>query len=888
MAGARLLWLITRRTVAERWPRLVGTIAAGALATGLLAGSSQFILQFATATDDVGGSEYATVSLVARPGDAPVRGPESGFGARVSAATVEQVAALPGVAAAAGDAAVPADIAGAEGRVIAPPVGGGSHLRPWIAAPQLSPYALVAGRAPEAADEVVIDRQTARGGDLRPGDVTVLLLPDEAIRVTVVGVVTVGDGDGSLSGITVLTEPARVRQAAGLGDDWQALWVAAAPGTGQAALATRVGDVVADANPDAQVWVGTGAEVRASQRRTLAERAAQITINLGMLALVGAFVGVFVLAGTFGTLARQRSRELALLLTVGMTPRQVRLLLRAEAVVVGLAAGLLGLLVGLGVARLLAASLAGTGLGTGGVGPQLGLAYLLPPLAAGLLISWSASARPAWRASLAPPVESLAASSADPSGRSRRRLVAALPVLAMAGMFVALSFLARREDPTPEGVTSAGAAAILAGLLLLSALAVLGPYVVPPLGRLVGALAVMLRPDVGQMARAFIVRSPRRVAAAASLLMLTVALATVTWALVTSITEGRADRGTVAVRADLVVSTDGGSGLPASVAADVAAVAGVRESADLVRARTTVTDPIPPPRVRGRPTVVPPLAVTGARGTAVATLVDLGAADPPVSRLTDGQIAVAAELAEAYDWPVGTRLTVQAVAGVQSLEVVATYSPEAQVMLGDALVTPATIRAIDPMAFVSAVLITGTGPVADRLREAVADIPTARIDPPRTYLTGPGGGLVFDPMLLYLFLGVAIVTALFGVATTLSLSVAQRSHEFGVLGAVGATERQIQALIRWEAATVVVLGTGLGVTTALGVVRLAQFVTGSDLIAARLPGYALPVIVLGAVAVTVLASVLPGRRAARDHNSGEFVVRRKLTIPARNHHKITP
>ncbi|MEU9507209.1 FtsX-like permease family protein [Micromonospora sp. NPDC048170] len=859
----RILWLITRRTVAERWPRLVGTVAAGALATGLLAGSLQFVLQFTAAMDDVDGSEYATVSLVARPGDAPVRGPESGSGARVSAAAVDRVAALPGVAAAAGDAAVPAEIVGADGRAVPAPAGGGSYLRPWVAAPQLSAYALVAGRAPAAAGEVVIDRQTARGGGLGPGDVTTLLLPDEAARVTVVGVVTVGGGDASAGGLTVLTDPGRVRQAAGLGDDWQALWVAATPGADRAVLAGALRGALAGDASRSDVWVGTGTQVRDAQRRTIAELATQITTNLGMLALVGAFVGVFVLAGTFGTLVRQRARDLALLLTVGMTPRQVRLLLRAEAVFVGLAAGLLGLVVGLGVARLLAGPLAGTGLDTGGAGPQLGLAYLLPPLAAGLLITWLASARPAWRASLTSPVESLAEASADSSGRSRRRLLGALPVLALAGMFVGLSFLARREDPTPEGVTSAGAAAILAGLLLLSALAVLGPYVVPPLGRLVGTLAVALRPDVGRMARAFIVRSPRRVASAASLLMLTVALSTVTWSLVTSITEGRADRGTAAVRADLVVSTDGGSGLPASVAEQAATVPGVRASAELVRARTTVTDPIPPPRVRGRPTVVPPLTVTGADGAALAGLVDLGAAGRPVSRLADGQIAVAAELAEAYDWPVGTRMTVRAAEGVRVLEVVATYSREAQVMVGDAIVTSATVRAIDPVAFVSVVLVAGAGPVADGLRAAVADVPTARVDPPRAYLTGAGGGLMFDPTLLYVFLGVAIVTALFGVATTLSLSVAERTREFGVLGAVGAAERQVQALVRWEAATVVVLGTGLGVATALGVIRLAQAVTGSDLIAARLPGYALPVIVLGAVTVTVLASVLPGRRAAR-------------------------
>ena len=80
-------------------------------------------------------------------------------------------------------------VATAEGQVVGygsllgrdgEPIGGNGPPRlagSWIDDPQLNPYQLVAGRAPRAADEVVINRGAAKAGDLKLGDATTLQSP---------------------------------------------------------------------------------------------------------------------------------------------------------------------------------------------------------------------------------------------------------------------------------------------------------------------------------------------------------------------------------------------------------------------------------------------------------------------------------------------------------------------------------------------------------------------------------------------------------------------------------------------------------------------------------------------------------------------------------------
>ena len=78
--------------------------------------------------------------------------------------------------------------------------------------------------------------------------------------------------------------------------------------------------------------------------------------------------------------------------------------------------------------------------------------------------------------------------------------------------------------------------------------------------------------------------------------------------------------------------------------------------------------------------------------------------------------------------------------------------------------------------------------------------------------------------LVYALLALAVIIALIGIVNTLMLSVFERTHEIGLLRAVGMKRRQIRAMIRSESVILavfgavigIIVGTGLGI--ALGVV----------------------------------------------------------------------
>jgi len=112
-------------------------------------------------------------------------------------------------------------------------------------------------------------------------------------------------------------------------------------------------------------------------------------------------------------------------------------------------------------------------------------------------------------------------------------------------------------------------------------------------------------------------------------------------------------------------------------------------------------------------------------------------------------------------------------------------------------------------------------------------------------------------------LALAIVIALLGIGNTLALSIYERTHELGLLRAVGMTRAQLKSTIRWESVIIALQGTLLGL--AVGVFFGWAFVLalkdqGIDVF--RVPVVNLAIVVaLGGLA-GVAAAVLPGRRAA--------------------------
>jgi putative ABC transport system permease protein len=114
--------------------------------------------------------------------------------------------------------------------------------------------------------------------------------------------------------------------------------------------------------------------------------------------------------------------------------------------------------------------------------------------------------------------------------------------------------------------------------------------------------------------------------------------------------------------------------------------------------------------------------------------------------------------------------------------------------------------------------------------------------------------------LVDVMLALSLIISLFGIVNTLILSVLERTHEIGLMRAVGASRRQVRRSVRYESVLTAyvggVLGLGLGVAVAALVVH-----------ALRMPfsipaGQLLPLISACTIA-GILAGAMPARRAAR-------------------------
>ncbi len=129
-------------------------------------------------------------------------------------------------------------------------------------------------------------------------------------------------------------------------------------------------------------------------------------------------------------------------------------------------------------------------------------------------------------------------------------------------------------------------------------------------------------------------------------------------------------------------------------------------------------------------------------------------------------------------------------------------------------------------------------------------------------------GLSFFNIALLVFAGVALFVGAFIIHNTFSITVAQRTKEFALLRALGASGGQVMASVLIEALIVGVIasavGLGVGALTAMGLQALLS-AFGIDLPSTGLtllPRTVVVALTLGTV-VSVVSSLLPARRAAR-------------------------
>ena len=821
----------------SRKRRLLATLVAVVLGVGFLAATLMIgdttREGFKVAFEDANAGTDAVVRHETRFGSE-----EAEQRALLPADIVDTVRAVDGVGAAEPLVEGLTQIVGADGDLLGgdgPPTSGAA----WVDDPDLNPYEIAEGRAPGAADEVVIDRRSADEGDLAVGDITTVRTPAD-VEVEIVGIVTFGDED-SLGGVTFtgFTLAAAQRHLLEDPDQVSGVVVGAADGVSESELVDRIVPVLADG-----VEAITGTDLTAEQRDDIeSDFLGFFNTSLLVFAGIALLVAMFSIFNTFSILVAQRTRESALLRAIGASRRQIIGSVAIEALVVGVVASAVGLAAGIGLAAGVLALMDAAGFGLPQDGLVIGTTSLVVGAAVGVLATLTASLAPAIKASRVAPIEAMREAAIDTTGASWWRALAG--AIAMAG---GVGLVVARAGDGAFGQVALGALATVAGMVLL------GPVVARPAAAGIGAPVAALRGLPGSLARRNAMRNPRRTAGAAGALMIGVVVVTLFTVIASSIKSSIEDVVDTSFGGDLVISTNfSAAGLDANLADELAALPEVAETAGIGVAAV---------RLDGDA-----VDVSVTEPARMSTMLDLGISEGSMDAVADDGLAVSSELADEHGWELATTVPVTFVDGeTTELAVEAIY--EERSLMGDAVFSETTWAPhANRQSHVAVLVELADGVGLGDGRDAVVGVAgrSLTVQDRAEYIDSVAGEIDAILNIVYGLLALAIVIALMGIANVLSLSTHERRRELGLLRAVGQTRRQLRTMVRWESVVVALFGTvggvGLGLFLGWGLFEALASQEGFGTFATP-TSQLLVVVVAGAIA-GVLAGLRPARRAAR-------------------------
>jgi putative ABC transport system permease protein len=758
-----------------------------------------------------------------------------------------RVQALPGVAEAAGGVSDQAQLVGHNGKVIAH---GGAPALAFSHQPdaeRFNPLTLASGTWPSGPDQVAIDAATASKESFSAGQRIGVIARGPVQYFTISGTVKFG-GVASLGGasMSVFAKPT-AQQIFNKQGRLDSIQIASKSGVSSRQLLNEIRPLLP---PATQVRTGEAqAQKQTNTTNSFLSLFKDFLLAFGGVAL---FVGAFVIANTLSITIAQRTRELATLRTLGATRRQVLRSVMLEAFVIGLLASVIGLFLGLALAKGLNSLLVSFGIDLPQASTVFATRTIVVSLLVGVLITLAAALRPALRSTRVPPIAAVREGAMLPPTRfARLGVYPALATIAGAIALVAVGLFSGLSTGTALLAVGVGAGALFLGVAMLA------PRLVPPLVRVLGWPAQRFGSAPGSLARANSIRNPARTASTASALMIGLALVTFVGVLAAGLRtrfENTVNESFLANYA--VTATNNFSPISIASANTVAGVPGV-EVVSGVRAGTG--------RAFGSRINVTGLSPDVSKVITVKWK-DGGPQTPAVLG-TAGAI-VTKDYAKKHHLYVGSPLSLEVPSGAR-LPLIARgiYNPPegGTSVFGDLAISTARFDEVyaNPENVYTFINIRGgvTAANTKQLKAALASFPDAKLQTKSQFKTNQLQSLNLLLNLLYVLLSLSIIVSLFGIVNTLVLTVFERTRELGMLRAVGMTRRQVRRMIRDESVITALLGAVFGIP--LGIL-LALLVGGAIKYAAfTVPVGTLVVFVIAAIIAGLVAAIFPARHAAR-------------------------
>ena len=685
-----------------------------------------------------------------------------------------------------------------------------------------------------------MDAGTAKKYHFQVGDHVRILLIGPTRTFTISGIVKFGTAD-NLAGATLAAfdVPTAQKLFNEVGH-FDAIDVLAKPGADKAALQRAIAKELPHG-----VEVVTGQTVANESTNSINQALSFFSTALLVFAFISLFVGGFTIFNTFSILVGQRTRELALLRIVGASRRQVFRSVLVEAGLLGLVASLIGLGLGVLAALGLVALLKGFGI-TLPTGPLVFEARtVIAALVVGVGVTMVSAISPARRAVRIPPIAAMVDYQGDQEESSRRRIVVGT-IIAVVGILV----LALGLTKPAIQLVGLGAIAIFIGIGMLA------PVVARPMASAIGRPLARLLGISGRLGRENSMRSPRRTAQTSSALMVGLALVSTIAVFGASLSKSATSSVDEAVSADYIITpagNGGNGGFSASVATTAARIPGVSAVSSVYSGQF---------EVRGALNSLTAVSTDDLPKTVILRL-DSGAG---ASALAAGNLLIDSTTATNKHLSVGSVVPVKfAQTGNTTMRIGGIY--KANALLGSYLVGDAFFLShFDTPLPVAVLLRTTGGPGADsKAVDALATpYPNLKIQTLAQFKKSQEQQVNQLLGLVYALLALAVLIALIGIVNTLMLSVFERTHEIGLLRAVGMKRRQVRSMIRSESVILSLFGAIIGVVvgTALGTAFAASLKQQgiTDIV---IPVASLVVFLILSALLGLGAATWPARRAAK-------------------------
>ncbi len=765
------------------------------------------------------------------------------------ASVLPQVKALPDVAAAVGS--VTSDsvkLIGKDGKVIDT---GGAPSLGFSVDPneqQFNPTQLTEGSWPSGGNEAVIDKATASSQGFHVGDTVRLQAVGPQRSFKLAGIAELA-GVGSIGGATFaifdLPTAQKVFDKRGQLD---VIRVQSKTGVSNTKLVSEIKPLL----PPTATVRDTNAQVKEDKKDlTFVSFFKYILLAFAGIAL---FVGAFVIANTLSITIAQRVREFATLRTLGASRRQVLWSVVIEAFVIGVLGSILGLFLGLGLAKVLNKLFVIFGIDLPQGQTVFATRTVIVSILVGTIVTLIASVRPARRATRVPPIAAVREGSVLPVSRFAKYG----PVTALAILLVAIALVAIGSLGSGLG---AGLRLLMIGigvLLLFFGVSMNAARIVRPLAAVLGAPARAIGGAPGILARDNATRNPARTASTASALMIGLALVTFVAIFGQGVFKSFEDAVDQLFVADYAVTATN-TFTPIDVAAGksllgkpgVSDVTAIRAgSAHFLGSDHDLT-------------AVEPNAETGIR-------IDWTAGGHSVpGRLGSDGFFTDSDYAKSKHLHVGSVVSLEFPSGKRvNVRLIGIYEkPNGGSPFGDATISTTLFDKYIPRPRDEMVLINTPDGVSDAntatLEDDVQGFADAKVQTRDEFKANFIKPIKKILNLLYALLALSVIVSLVGIINTLVLTVYERTREIGMLRAVGMTRRQVRMMIRYESIVTALMGAVLGIAVGVFLAALVTHALSDQGIVFAIPWMQLVYFVLAAIIVGILAAVIPARHAAR-------------------------